>query len=144
MVKKFKLIKKYPGSPKLGTEIFNWDYKNPDDRWSYNGNNGNLLIIPRKDVIDNPKFWEEVVEKEYEILSFYAKNISGKGDYYVDPDYIWYETHKGNGKWSRKGHITIPFATDEILDNKNYVFIQLKDYLTVKYLLLVTMLNIII
>jgi len=47
-------------------------------------------------------------------LSYYAKNISGKGDYYVDPTYIWYEAHKGNGRWSRQGHVTKPFTTKEI------------------------------
>jgi hypothetical protein len=58
--------------------------------------------------------------KDYEILSYYAKNISGKGLEYVDPDYIWYETSKGNGKWSRKGHITSPYTTNEINNHNGY------------------------
>lgn len=68
----------------------------------------------------NLNYWEEVIEKDYEILSFYAKNISGKGDNFVDKDYIWYETSKGNGKWSRKGHITTPYNTQEIINHNRY------------------------
>lgn len=65
-------------------------------------------------------FWEEIVEKDYEILSYYAKNIGGKGDNYVDPTYIWIETYKGNGKWSRGGHITAPYSTNEMENHNGY------------------------
>lgn len=48
-MKKYKLIKEYPGSPKLGIEITQLEC---DSIECY------------------PEFWEEVVEKDYEILSF--------------------------------------------------------------------------
>lgn len=72
-------------------------------------------ILHSKEVENNPEFWEKVVEKDYEILSFYYKNIGGKGDTYVDPNYIWFEIYKGSGKWSRAFHITHLYSTDEIL-----------------------------
>jgi len=50
-MKKFKLIKEYPGSPMLGTEQIS------NKTWN-------------TDIQKFPEFWEEVVEKEYEILSF--------------------------------------------------------------------------
>ena len=66
------------------------------------------------------QYWQEIIENKYEILSYYFKNISGKGDYYVDPTYIWYETHKGNGRWSRQGHVTKPYTTEEISNHNGY------------------------
>lgn len=60
-MKKFKLIKKYPGSPKLDTIIELETAVNGQivqGKWCY-------------DIDKTPEFWEEVVEKNYEILSFY-------------------------------------------------------------------------
>jgi hypothetical protein len=114
---KYKLIKTYPGSPELGTII-------EEDKYP----SGSIYKVtpivthsfPANWIENNPEFWQEIVEKEYEILSYYAKNISGKGDHYVDPDYIWYETSKGSDKWSRKGHMTVPYRTYEITNHNNY------------------------
>jgi hypothetical protein len=57
---KYKLIKEYPGSPCLGQEIdlYNIDskicgYKYIDEKWEIN----------KKDVINNPEFWEKIEEK---------------------------------------------------------------------------------
>jgi hypothetical protein len=49
-MRKFKLIKKYPGSPELGTERF------CNDAWNM-------------EVAKFPEFWQEVIEKDYEIVS---------------------------------------------------------------------------
>ena len=52
-MKKYKLIKEYPGSPKLGSESFEWlGYKQSN----------------------YPDFWQEIVEKDYELLSFKAND----------------------------------------------------------------------
>lgn len=108
---KYKLIKEYPNSPKIGYKIA---YGNYYDHCGYMING--IAIYPEK----YPEFWEEIIDKDYEILSFYYKNIAGKDDSYVDPTYLWYETSKGNDKWSRMGHITHPYNTDEILQHPNY------------------------
>ena len=50
---KYKLIKEYPGSLQLGTKILSDD---------------------TQFVTNFPEFWEKVVEKEYEILSFSFNN----------------------------------------------------------------------
>lgn len=55
--KKYRLIRKYPNSPELGT-IVKIDSKQETGYYS-----------------ENKEFWEEVIEKEYEILSF--KSIKG-------------------------------------------------------------------
>lgn len=60
----YKLIKKYPGSVKVGTTVC---YNN-DGYYSEIGS-GNR-IIGRSIVEDYPDFWEKVPEKHYEILSF--------------------------------------------------------------------------
>lgn len=53
-MKKFKCIKEYPGSPRLGTIN---DFEN-------------ATTLGLHLVENQPEFWEEVVEKDYEILSF--------------------------------------------------------------------------
>jgi hypothetical protein len=62
-MKSYKLIKQYPGSPEIGTRILpKADFNNA------NTNNycwGNDWFNPK----DFCEFWEEVVEKDYEILS---------------------------------------------------------------------------
>lgn len=63
MSKSYKLVREYPGSPKLGyilKQINNG--KNSEDNYYVNCN----WVIPSK----FPEFWEEIVEKDYEILSF--------------------------------------------------------------------------
>ncbi len=54
-MKKYILIKTYPGSPKLGYIITTENYTS----------NGVIFLK----CCDYPEFWEEVIEKEYEILS---------------------------------------------------------------------------
>ncbi|HEX8586125.1 MAG TPA: hypothetical protein VF680_17165 [Allosphingosinicella sp.] len=60
-MKKYKLIKEYPGSPRLGTEIIEPLYVVP----------GGPMIgaIPLNNG-EYKEFWEEVVENDYEILSY--------------------------------------------------------------------------
>ena len=62
---KYKLIKEYPGSPKLDT-ICKYD-KNP---WSDSNAFTNPVLNPKY----YPEFWKPVVEKDYEILSVITNN----------------------------------------------------------------------
>ena len=95
-----------------------------DSVWEHLGNNNYKLFISQRIImpfeIGEGKRFQVIEEpkKDYEILSFYAKNIEGKNE--VNSQYTWYETYKGNGKWSRMGHITSPYTTEEILNNSNY------------------------
>ena len=66
-MKKYKLIKKYPGSPSLGTDI-------TIDEKGYNSLHCDNDLKPE----DHPEFWEEV-KKDYEILSFL--NVDNEGVY---------------------------------------------------------------
>jgi hypothetical protein len=61
-VKKYKLIKEYPGSPELGVTA---DKKDVCDFWYINDGFNNI----GKNIDQFPEFWEEVVEKDYKILS---------------------------------------------------------------------------
>jgi hypothetical protein len=72
-MKKYKLIKNYPGSPELGTEFEYWT--DGISEQIYNKST-NPSFIPLKTVKNNPEFWEEVVEKDYEILSLCTKSDS--------------------------------------------------------------------
>lgn len=63
-MKKYKLIKEYPGSPKLGTIV---ELKN-DGFYPINTPGG--WFSEKYHLKPFPEFWEEVVEKDYEILSY--------------------------------------------------------------------------
>lgn len=106
----YKLIKELPfmNSPQIG--YISKPKDNSLHYWNHNW----------FDPVDYPEYWEKVEEKDYQILSFYRKDIAGKGDTHVDPEYIWLETHPGNGKWSRKGHITNPYTTQKLLNHNDY------------------------
>ena len=66
-MKKYKLIKEYPGSPKLNTEI----KEKGKNSWHFNSDK---TIINGLQPGKYPKFWEEVVEKDYEILTLKSKD----------------------------------------------------------------------
>lgn len=64
-MKSYKLIKTYPGSPKLGFIL--------NDSWKckYGGKDSDYVINGLSFNPDNyPEFWELVVEKEFEIISY--------------------------------------------------------------------------
>lgn len=75
---KYRLIKKYPGSPELGTII------------TQTNGYGMTYIEAHK----YPEFWEEVVEKDYEILSFKSKC----------EQYRILDTNTGLYKYFKPGH----------------------------------------
>lgn len=65
-MRKFKLIKEYPGSPKLGSiYILDEQYAGEYYRSGFN-------TLYKDRIESQPEFWEEVIEikKDYEILSF--------------------------------------------------------------------------
>lgn len=77
-MKKYKLIKEYPGSPELGCIIQNLEGTN---MYFYNRIQ---VIYPDK----YPQFWEEVIEKDYEILSLNIhdtriSDMRGHGNEYI-------------------------------------------------------------
>ena len=106
-MKKYKLIKKYPGSPELGhiAEPVKLEFH---QGFSYCWNN--TYFKPE----DHPEFWEKCSQK---INSYYRKNIGGKGNLHVDSNYIWF---RGRGGWSRLGHLTHPYSDEEIENNEDY------------------------
>jgi len=67
--RKFKLIKSYPNSENVGSV---WTKREIYENYWYT----NCYLIP-EDVENNPEFFEEIIEKQYEILSFENK-VAGK------------------------------------------------------------------
>jgi hypothetical protein len=61
-MKKYKLIKTYPGSPVLGFEVEKIGAS------TYVGGSGNTFQIRKEYIEYHSEFWEKVVEKDYEIL----------------------------------------------------------------------------
>lgn len=86
MGKKYKLIKEYPNSPKLGSIIVDTNPNNGatdcwfSDNWGKPGSTA--FFIPRSTNPEkHPEFWEEIVEKEWEIIDY--KAIPGSSSRYV-------------------------------------------------------------
>lgn len=72
-MKKYKLIKKYPGVKLEVGDLIEWSIPQNSSKYQY--------ICRKKDIgvggvipSDYPEFWEEVKEKEYEILSVKINN----------------------------------------------------------------------
>lgn len=112
-MKKYKLIKEYPGSPEIG-EIFIADNSiNAVFKSKYYPG----IILNYIDV-ENTEFFEEIKEKEYKITAF--KSNSNITDLWIK------DINKGEAYWSRRGKNTIPYTTEEILTNKNYNIYSVK------------------
>ena len=117
----YKLIKQYPGSPELGTiaklaGIGSIEFTTPRGRTYTESSSARNLF---NEVIKNqPVFWDEVIEKDYEILSF--SQDSGITD-------IWTKFYPDS--WGRNVNgqcATIPYTTEEILSNKLYAIHSVK------------------
>lgn len=59
-MRKFRLIKEYPGSPKLGT-IVEKDERCGSHIYKYRESNSNFGVL-KYHVEDNPEYWEEIKE----------------------------------------------------------------------------------
>jgi hypothetical protein len=70
-MKKYKLIKEYPGSPELGT-IVDYALIDPATNYANYWGKGCKQALPIDLVENQSEFWEEIIEKDYEILSFVA------------------------------------------------------------------------
>lgn len=55
-MKKYKLIKKFPNSPELGTVVFKAGGLNPE----LYGDEQNNFFFKEEDVENYPEFWEEI------------------------------------------------------------------------------------
>ena len=78
-MRKFKCIKNYPNGPDIETVV---EYYN---NWGMYGINS-LCLYNREDIENYPEFWEEIVEKDYEILMYRSKNNSCI--YFDNPKYF--------------------------------------------------------
>lgn len=106
-MKKYRLIKTYPGSPKLNTII--------DLETAVNGQ-----IIQGKwcyDIDKTPEYWKEVVKKDYEILSFIWNFGSYKPIYTLKNNLYCHD-------WKISG--TNKYNQDELLNDKNYLIYSVR------------------
>lgn len=94
-MRKFKLIKKYPGSPELNFVVTYGDFGL--NGFCYQGTDLKTISrFSKEHIEDNPEFWEEILDEDnlklttedYEILSF---KIPGNEH--------WEVTKIGNGTW---------------------------------------------
>jgi hypothetical protein len=97
-MRKFKLIKTYPGFNKLGLII---EINSEQEKGYYS---------------ENKEFWEEVIEKDYEILSFIS--ISPSTNFQVSK-------RQSNGKHKWDSDIN-SVSEQELLSNENYIIHSVK------------------
>jgi len=86
-MKKYKLIKIYPGSPPLNSIIENWMY-------TY-------------DISKEKDYWQEIVDKDYEILSFSTEHLN---------QIVHFNGHK-TIRFS--GYIS-DFTVEDLIKNRNF------------------------
>lgn len=102
-MKKYKLIKEYPGSPKLETIV----QKNTTDyKYEYVSYEITKVIryITINIVEQYPEYWEKVVEKDYEVLSLsYNDGIYSYVDF-KDPNKYWFDKSR---KGTSRGHLNL-------------------------------------
>lgn len=87
-MKKYKLVKEYPGSPKLGTIV------EKHDPYYHGKKRGFVYTL---DYIEkSPEFWEEVIGKDYEILTYYCKSLGlvAESIVFKEPQF------GGNSEWN--------------------------------------------
>ena len=99
-MKKYKLIKEYPGSPKLGAEVLQ-DCEN-----NYNLTNQAGGYFHKKYIENQSEFWQEITKPEYTILSFIKRNTLYKvcedGNLLWDtPEYKNITKNPGATHWSK-------------------------------------------
>jgi hypothetical protein len=83
-MKQYKLIKEYPGSPKLDTKIIKSNiYRKTGKEVIQSFMIKGEVWFKLDDPENYPEFWELVVEKDYEILSF------DKGSIEIDKNGLW-------------------------------------------------------
>lgn len=88
-MKQFKLIKEYPGSLKLGSIVIE---NKSNFKYYFKENEKIGHCFSESYIEDNPEYWEEIEEKEWEILSW----IDEKGNIYENGEPI--NTIAGDGK----------------------------------------------
>ena len=75
-MKSYKLIKEYPGSPEVGTIVKDSQgsikYTEPSGKqYTESSSAGNIF---KANIENHPEFWEEEIEKDYEILQYVRKD----------------------------------------------------------------------
>jgi len=94
---KYRLIKEYPGSPKLGVKIIPTNEKFFENLYSIEECKNKTSILNTVNNPENyPEFWELVVEKDYEILSLKSIHSTTVIDY-----------KNGGGSYTKGGFETI-------------------------------------
>lgn len=86
-MKKYKLIKEYPGSPELNTIVRRWTKKENSSKILY-GTDNSLSPALEPTIIENyPEFWEEVREKILIFISEEGINVyEGEKYFAICPD----------------------------------------------------------
>jgi len=69
-MRKFRLKKSYPGSPKIGT-IVEKDERYGSDSYK-NIESNNIFYVLNHHVEDNPEYWEEVVKNKFMVSTKYS------------------------------------------------------------------------
>lgn len=97
-MRKYKLIKEYPGSPKLNRIIQDTNPVNgAQDAWfdeDWCKPNKTSFILPKSLKPENfPEFWQEVKEKEFEILEFICEDLILESSIFNQP-------FEGNDTWN--------------------------------------------
>lgn len=87
-MKKYELIKEYPGSPTLGTILRQWKSTDGNNKIFY-GSQYTLSPALSPEIVESySEFWQEIVEKDYEILSIRTDDGT-PSDMFENDKFMW-------------------------------------------------------
>ena len=92
-MRKFRLIKEYPGSPKLGTIVkkeFSTEFIYIIDGSKF----GNRYGVIKYNVEENPEYWEEVIENKFMVSTRNSAFLNAYNVAKVNPNYKCNEYEK--------------------------------------------------
>lgn len=91
-MRKFRLIKEYPGSPKLGTIVEKEEICG-SHVYIHEGSN-NIFGILKSHVEGNPEYWEEVIENKFMVSTRNSAFLNAYNVAKVNPNYKCNEYEK--------------------------------------------------
>jgi len=119
-MKKYKLIKEYPGCKFIGLNLGNIvkSFEYSGSIWYNESGDSSNLCINSGTVENYPEFWEEVKEKEWEIIKL--KAISNPSSKPISDQF-----HEGKIRWSNDDN-PIWKIPEELLKEKGHCIYQIK------------------
>lgn len=91
-MRKFRLIKEYPGSPKVGSVV---EESNSVSAYVFEDVKNSIFFkTPKRYIEDNPEYWEEIIENKFMVSTRNSAFLNAYSVAKVNPNYKCNEYEK--------------------------------------------------